>query len=87
MLRNDVHTEKNACYLTCEGQTIKRAVLQALREGSFLLSILPCRIVSFSAMEKERRKKEEMLNFKDSLKIVVSDARVTMLNNCDSEDS
>jgi hypothetical protein len=35
-------------------------------------------------MEKERRKKEEMLNFTDSLKIVVSDARVTMLNTCDS---
>jgi hypothetical protein len=40
--------------------------------------------ISFSAMEKERRKKEEMLNFTDSLKIVVSDARVTMLNTCDS---
>jgi hypothetical protein len=33
--------------------------------GSFFLSILPCRIVSFSAMEKERRKKEKMLNFTD----------------------
>jgi hypothetical protein len=36
------------------GLTIKRAVLLALREGSFLWSSF---FVSFSAMEKDRRKK------------------------------
>jgi hypothetical protein len=39
----------------------KRAVLQALREGSFLLSILPCRIVSFSAIGKRKKKKRRMI--------------------------
>jgi hypothetical protein len=38
------------------GSTIKRAVLQALRVGSFLLSSF---FVSFSVMEKERRKKKK----------------------------
>jgi hypothetical protein len=46
----------NACYLASVGPTIKRAVHLALREGSFLLSSF---FVSFSAMEKERRKKGE----------------------------
>jgi len=40
------------------GLTIKRAVLLALREGSFLWSSF---FVSFSAMEKERRKKLKFL--------------------------
>jgi hypothetical protein len=44
--------------MASEGQTIKRAVLHALREGSFLLSSF---FVSFSVMEKERRKKEGCL--------------------------
>jgi hypothetical protein len=40
------------------GLTIKLAVLLALREGSFLWSSF---FVSFSAMEKERRKKLKFL--------------------------
>jgi hypothetical protein len=47
----------NACFVASVGLTIKRAVHNALWEGSFLLSSF---FVSFSAMEKERRKKENV---------------------------
>jgi hypothetical protein len=40
---------------------IKRAVLQAMREGSFLFSILPCRIAYFFDNEKSKKTKKKKI--------------------------
>jgi len=49
-------TSGNVCHLASVGLTIKRAVLQALWEGSFLLSRL---FAYFFVNEKSKKKKGE----------------------------